>query len=84
MKSSEICFLKFEKLKYFKIVKSSKIKVPGTILKKYHITRLAANNCTVFYTYKIILEEQPKMSDLKNIRFDHLGPFLKIKNLASF
>ena len=44
MKSSVICFYKFEKLKYFKIVKSSKIKVPGTILKKYHITRLAPKN----------------------------------------
>jgi hypothetical protein len=32
MKSSVICFLKFEMLKYFKIVKKSKIKVPGTKL----------------------------------------------------
>ena len=45
-KDEKFCnmFLKFEKLEYFKIVKSSKIKVPGTILKKYRITRLAANN----------------------------------------
>jgi hypothetical protein len=34
MKTSVICFLKFEKLKYFKIVKSSKIKVLGTKLEK--------------------------------------------------
>ncbi len=49
MKSSVICFLKFAKLKYFKIVKSSKIKVPGTILKKYHITRLADYINEVYY-----------------------------------
>jgi hypothetical protein len=45
-KDEKFCnmFLKFEKLEYFKIVKNSKIKVPGTILKKYNITLLAPKN----------------------------------------
>ena len=40
-KDEKFCnmFFKFEKLEYFKIVKSSKIKV-----KKYHITPLAPKN----------------------------------------